>query len=154
MKHARKLTAMMLVLAFLFLLSTSAFAVSESAGPHIYENITVNIGLSGGNKSATATISFTENNNVIPDSATTYSGTMTITYVYCPADAMRPSNYVTKTVSGSFSESANGENFSLTTNAIPSNCVMIQATCVYRATIELKNATVNYTPANLTVYLD
>lgn len=152
MKHVRRLTAMTLVLAFAFLLSTSAFAVSDSGGP--YGNIRVYIELTGGNKSATATMIFREDEAIVGESALNYTGTLTITYIYCREDQQRPSNYITKTVTKSFSKGANGSSFTLTTNDIPSDSIMIQATCVYRATITLQNATVYYTPADLTVYLD
>ena len=159
MKHVKRLTAMTLVLAFIFLLSTSAFAAGnavddQSAGPHHYEDISVSIRLTGGIESATATMTFTESDDPIYDATTSFNGTLTITYIYCREDQQRPSNYITKTVTKSFTEAANGNVFTLTTNAIPSDSIMIQATCVYRATITLQNATVYYTTADLTVYLD
>lgn len=151
MKHVRRLTAMTLVLAFVFLLSTSAFAVSAEGGP--YGNLNVTIELTGGSRTATASMRFTENDLPNADEARSYEGTLTITYTYCPENQVRPSSYITKTVTKSFSSGENGNVFMLQTDAIPSGYMMIEATCQYRATIYLQNATVYYTPADLTEYL-
>lgn len=150
MKHARKLTAMMLVLAFLFLLSTSAFAVREDGQSYTYEGLQVSRWMIGGSSTVTAYMEFDEPT----ENGYSFSAKMVLAYTYCPSNAMRPSNYVTHTVTKSFTEQGDGDMISLTSSSIPAGCVLIEATCSFEATITTPNATVLYEPDDLTIYLN
>lgn len=150
MKHVRRLTAMTLVLAFIFLLSTSAFAVERVDGNlHTHGNVKLNTYLIGGDRSVTAYMDF-----VVPTGAGyDFSATMVLTYTYCPEDAMRPLYYVTDTVSRSYDREDYGDMIHLETDPIPTGYVMVEATCTFDATITTPSGTFHCTPYDLTIYL-
>ena len=149
MKHVRRLTAMTLVLAFVFLLSTSAFASRVDGNRHEHGDIEVYTWLTGGDYSVSAAMKFMNPENI----NYSFSASMVITYTYCPEDAMRPLYYVTETESKTYTKNGNGEEIYLTTPEIPDGCVLIEVTCTFEATITTPSGTYHCVPDDLTIYL-
>ena len=154
MKKFRKISALMLALALIFVLSISAFAINEPSEALDYEcdDIRMWHTIVGYTRKAHAIISFEYlDGTPVPSSyAFSYSGR--IDYTYCNAERVHPNYYEdgSKTASGS----ATGSQKIISTDYIPVGYVMIDASMRFTTQFSTTHDDINHSrPDTITVVI-
>lgn len=130
-RFMKKTVAFVLVLTTIFLFSTAAFA--EYAEETVrYGNYTVEKAISSDNNIIIASM------DVEPDEGYDFNNVnaeITVRWVHCTMDAIRPNNYITEVDTQTFNLNTFGGNVSLTIDELPDEHVIISATATYSLTI-------------------
>ena len=154
MKKLRKISALILALALVCVLSISAFAINEPTEAQYYDHDDIRMWhtVIGYPRKAHAVISFTylDGTDVANDFEFSYSGR--IDYTYCNADQVHPNYYEDgyKTAS----DSATGPRKVISTNYISVGYVMIDASMRFTTQFSTAHSDVNHNrPDTITVVI-